>query len=71
MAYIGTPPSSAVVTVNQLADNVITSAKISDNAVSTSELADYSVTNTKLANATASSFATTGKAIAMAMVFGG
>ena len=50
-----------------LADETVTSSKIVDEAVSSSKIADEAVTSAKID----SSVASTGKAIAMAIVFGG
>ena len=49
MGYIGQFPSAAVLTGDQIPDNVITSTKIADGTVVAADIGDTSVTTAKLA----------------------
>ncbi len=68
--------TGGVITSQQIADDAVTSAKIAAGAVGESDIATGAVSSSKLAAGAAASNlgftpASTGKAIAMAIVFGG
>jgi hypothetical protein len=73
--YVGVVNPGAIGTT-ELANNAVTTSKIADEAITEARIADSAVTNAKLASGAAASNlgftpASTGKSIAMAIVFSG